>query len=218
MLACSGRPQRKRDEVRGTATTGDETEIQEGYEYILTAARRLVIEQGLEVTMDQIAAATGVSRRTLFRHFASRERVIVEAFTAGMDGYAHQLPPFSGDRDSWLKQTCLAAHRLNTGSGPGFWALTYRTDLPAELRELETTRRARQRSAAKNVARTLWRASGRHSLPPPTLTACVLAHICPYFTGAVVIEGDQTWQDAAQLAYDAIHAQLCRLLTNETSS
>ncbi|MDA8048144.1 MAG: TetR/AcrR family transcriptional regulator [Actinomycetota bacterium] len=190
-----------------------EAKRQAGYQHILTAARRAVIEQGLDITMDQMAESTSVSRRTLFRYFGSRERLIVDAFTAGMEGYAHQLPVFDGDRDGWLRATCLAAHRMNTGSGPGFWALTSRNDLPPELQELEKHRRGRQRAAAKSVARTLWQASGGVGGPPDGLTSCVLAHLCPYFTGAVTMEGGQSWHDAAELAFDAISGKLQGLLT-----
>jgi AcrR family transcriptional regulator len=202
--------------VSEAATSLSEAKRQAGYEHILTAARRVIIEQGLDVTMDQMAEATGVSRRTLFRYFTSRERLIVEAFTAGMENYAHQLPVFDGERDSWLRETCLAAHRMNIGSGPGFWALTSRNDLPPELQQLEKSRRARQRAAARRVARTLWQASERETNPPEALTSCVLAHLCPYFTGAVTMEGGQSWQDAAELAYDAIEGRLQRLLARES--
>lgn len=45
---------------------------------IVAAARRLTVEQGLDgFTMDDLAAATGVSRRTLFNHVAGKDDAVI---------------------------------------------------------------------------------------------------------------------------------------------
>lgn len=50
---------------------------------ILEAARRLFLEQGYEVTsMDAIAAEAGVSKRTVYSHFRSKEELFVEIMSA----------------------------------------------------------------------------------------------------------------------------------------
>src|SRR5438270_2054107 len=102
-------------------------------EHVLAAARTLVGSNGLDVTMDQIADAAGVSRRTLFRHFESRERLIAAAFATGIKRYGEQLPTYDdGDWRVWLRATCDAAHRMNASYGKGYWELTSRADLPSE--------------------------------------------------------------------------------------
>jgi AcrR family transcriptional regulator len=53
-------------------------------EHILTAARRWVLANGLDATMDQLGVAAGVSRRTLFRLFGTRDQLLASAFAAGM--------------------------------------------------------------------------------------------------------------------------------------
>jgi len=58
------------------------------------AALKLLAYQGFEdTTIDQIVAAAGVSRRTFFRYFKSKEDVIIE---------------FLGDLGSWLRQELAA--------------------------------------------------------------------------------------------------------------
>jgi len=50
---------------------------------IVDAARRLFLEQGYEVTsMDAIAAEAGVSKRTVYSHFRSKEELFVEIMSA----------------------------------------------------------------------------------------------------------------------------------------
>ncbi len=159
---------------------------------------------GLDVTMDQIAEASGVSRRTLFRLFGSRDHLIASAFVAGMDFYGHELPAYSGDIHAWLRQTCDAAHRMNAASGPGFWELTSRTNLPPELEATEQTRRQRFRRTADDVALLLWAHSAGRGDPPAELVAVVGAHLSPHFTAAVVTDLGLGWQVASRLAYDAI--------------
>ena len=50
---------------------------------ILTAAKRMFLEQGYQgVSMDQIAAAAGVSKLTVYSHFGDKETLFSEAITA----------------------------------------------------------------------------------------------------------------------------------------
>ena len=94
-----------------TATIAD-AKRQATVDVMLAAARQLLLARGLDVTMDDIAVEAGVSRRTLFRHFASRERLIAESLEAGVQLYGELLPSFEGDWRSWLRGVCDAAHEM----------------------------------------------------------------------------------------------------------
>ena len=98
---------------------------------MLAAVRRLVLTKGLDVTMDELAECSGASRRTLFRHFTTRDKLLAAAFEAGIVDYRQQLPAYDGDRDSWLRATCDTAHRMNATIGPGFF-----NSPPAEISHL----------------------------------------------------------------------------------
>jgi len=179
-------------------------------DHVLMSARRLVLATGLDVTMDQLAEVSGVSRLTLFRHFVTREKLLAAAFEAGMAGYRDQLPRFDGDRDRWLRETCHTVHRLNSTIGPGFFELASRSDLPPELAAAERRRRTEFRDAMVQIAATLWRTSGRQGKPPIALTTAVTLHLSPFFTAASMIDADNGWEGAAEAAYSAISSAAVR--------
>lgn len=179
--------------------------------HVLDATRRLVGAEGLDVTMDQIAEAAGVSRRTLFRHFGTRERLITAAFTAGLARYGEQLPTFdaaTGDWRAWLTDTCRTVHRLNARYGPGYWQLATGTDLPPDLARFERRRRELRRAAMARIADTLWTASGGEGPTPDALVATVGAHLSAHFTAAVTTDVGAPAATAAELAESAILAAL----------
>jgi AcrR family transcriptional regulator len=53
---------------------------------------RLFVSQGyVETTIDQIATAAGVGRRTVFRHFATKEAILFDHFVVRRDHAVHRL-------------------------------------------------------------------------------------------------------------------------------
>ena len=158
--------------------------------------------------MDRLAEVSGVSRRTLFRHFATREKLLAAAFEAGMSNYRKQLPTFDGDQQRWLRATCDAAHRMNSTIGPGFFELASRTDLPPDLAAAERRRLSEFRAAMTDIAQTLWRSCGAVGKPPQSLRDTITAHLSPHFTAALTVDTGKSWQSAADLAFAAIQAAL----------
>lgn len=181
-----------------------EAKRQATVDIILSAARQLLLARGLDVTMDDIAEEAGVSRRTLFRHFESREKLIAESLEAGIQLYGELLPSFEGDWEAWLRGVCDAAHEMQAGYGPGYWELTSRTDLPPEIAAVEQRRRRRRRDAMARIAGRLWREAGGVGDPPVVVEATVAAHLSARFTAAVLQDVGQPWFTAADLACAAI--------------
>lgn len=177
---------------------------------VLAACCALVIERGLDVTMDELAAASGVARRTLFRHYGSRETLVARAVALGIRRYGENLPEADGDWRAWLHDLCRSAHKMQARYGPGYWELTSRTDLPAEVRAVEADRRTARRRAMGRIAHRLWSRAGGPGDPPAEVVAGVSAHLSPRFTQAVVVEAGQPWRVAADLAEAAILDLLAR--------
>ena len=51
-----------------------------------------MLTKGLDVTMDELAECSGASRRTLFRHFTTRDKLLAAAFEAGIVDSASNYP------------------------------------------------------------------------------------------------------------------------------
>lgn len=76
--------------------------------HVATQAIRLFAEHGYEATtVDQIAAAAGVSRRTFFRQFRSKEDVIFADHESLLEQASEYLA--GGNDDPWVA-VCEAAH------------------------------------------------------------------------------------------------------------
>lgn len=181
-----------------------EAKRQAAIDHVLTAARELVVVSGLDATMDQIAEASGVSRRTLFRYFDSREKLIAASFAAGMADFGRELPSYGGDLEQWLRALCDATHRMNATIGLGYFELTWRSDLPPELAAMERKLRRTRRREMNGVARKLWHAAGGVDDAPDVLAATVMAQLSAFFTAAVITDVGPRWQTAADLAFNSI--------------
>ncbi len=191
------------------APTLAEDKRQATVERILRAARYLIGARGLDMTMDEIAVAAGVGRRTVFRHFESRENLLAAAVESGMRRYGERLPAYDGgDWRAWLKHLCLEVHRMNGSYGPGYWELTTRRDLPGELAAMEERRRRARRAAMNRVSADLWKAAGGKGPTPAEVAGSVGAHLSVHFTAAVTADAGQDWQRAASLAFASIAASL----------
>jgi AcrR family transcriptional regulator len=171
---------------------------------LIDAAGRAMIEHGLDVTVEDIAVVAGVGRRTVFRHFATREDLLHEALDRSFANYVRALPAYGGgDWLAWITELALVSHRGVASAGRLLWDLRTRR-LPARLVEQPD----RLQKVFHGVAETLWQASGGDGAAPRELRQAVAAHLSPMFTQAVLLDADGTPELAAELATSAIAATL----------
>ncbi|RNL85857.1 TetR/AcrR family transcriptional regulator [Halostreptopolyspora alba] len=85
-----------------------------GHREVVIAAVRLFCDSGYEATtMDDIAAATGVSRRSLFRHFGSKEDILFAEHYALFETVTRYLAASPGDDP--VATVCAAARMVFQG-------------------------------------------------------------------------------------------------------
>ncbi len=192
---------------------------------ILRAAQRALAARGLATTVDDVADAAGVSRRTVFRHFATRERLFAAAIRAGLRSYGEHVPATPGpdatgdEVDFWLRDVLVAAHRLNARTGRIYWDLSaLGADLPGELAAAGAQRREARRGFADRITRTVWRARGGPGDPPSWLTDAVAVQLSGFTTASLAGDFDRSPDEVARVAYQVVQAALAAALAEAGST
>lgn len=111
-------------------------------ERLLTAAREVFAEQGLDASMRQIARHAGVSEPTLRRRFASREELIAEAFEDKILRYAKAAEEALRDLDPWVGFTSFLRQLAEMQLVDRGFAEVLSMTFPASLRYEQHRRRA----------------------------------------------------------------------------
>jgi AcrR family transcriptional regulator len=179
---------------------------------ILRAAGQVLSTRGLTATMDDVAEVAGVNRRTVFRHFATRDGLFAQAILAGVHRYGQQLPiaPDDGDLSAWLHELLLVTHRLNADNGRVFWEIAAlpTDDLSPELAAAAQESRKARNSFAVKVTGRLWQARGGSGKPPRWLVDAVAVQLSGFTTQSLSGDLGRSPADVADVAARVIDAAL----------
>jgi len=180
-------------------------------DHLVRAAVAGLAKHGFTVTVDDIAREANVSRRTIFRHFATRDELLAVALTQQSDNFRSTLPQLGDQRwPAWLAELCQAVHQANGTLHRTLHELVTRHDLSPQLLAFADDIDAYRRGRNSEVADTLWEAIGRDGEAAAELRAAVAAHLSPHFTTAVSQDARGDHSMAASLAQAAIVAALDR--------
>lgn len=155
---------------------------------ILRAARGVLARRGLDTTVDDVATAAGVSRRTVFRLFDTRDHLIAAAVRDGIRSYGeHLLPPAAdGNLEGWLVDAMVTVHRLNARHGRIYWELSgFGTALEGEMAEVAEERRRGRVELVRVFTNTLWQAAGGTGRPPAWLRDACAVQLSAFATRAL---------------------------------
>lgn len=189
---------------------------------IVKAAQRALAGRGLAATVDEVAELAGVSRRTVFRHFASRERLFAAAIRAGLRTYGDQVPPppeatDPAAVDAWLQATVAAMHRINARNGRVYWDLSaLDPDLSGDLADAAAKRREARRQFALRVTRTIWAARGGPGEPPTWVADTVAVHLSGFTLQSLAGDFDRTPAEVAAVSTRVIDAALSAALSDRS--
>jgi AcrR family transcriptional regulator len=183
---------------------------------ILRAAGAVLAERGLSATVDDVAEAAGVNRRTVFRHFATREGLFAAAIREGVRRYAVQVPapPDDDDLRAWLLDLLLVVHRLNARNGRVYWelAVLQPDTFSGELADAATERQENRRHFAVAVTNRMWHARAGRGQPPTWLVDAVAVHLSGFTTQSLTGDFGRTPEEVAKVSAQVLEAALTAAL------
>lgn len=183
---------------------------------IMRAAGAVLAARGLVATIDDVAEAAGVSRRTIFRHFTTRDALFVAVIRAGVRRYAEQIPepPADDDLRCWLAELLTVTHRLNAGNGRVFWDLVgpHAREQSAELAVVAEECRDSRNRFAVTVTDLMWRARGGSGRPPRWLVDAVAVQLSGFTTASLGGDLGRSPDEVAHVSARVIEAALASAL------
>jgi len=183
---------------------------------IMRAAGAVLAARGLAATIDDVAEAAGVSRRTIFRHFATRDALFVAVIRAGVRRYAEQIPepPADDDLKDWLAELLAVTHRLNAGNGRVFWDLVgpQAREQSADLAVVAEECRDSRNRFAVTVTDLAWRARGGSGRPPRWLVDAVAVQLSGFTTQSLGVDLGRSPDEVALVSARVIESALASAL------
>jgi AcrR family transcriptional regulator len=185
-------------------------------ERVLDAAEVVLAEVGVTATMDEIAEAAGIGRRTLFRYFPSREDLIAAAIERRYQRLDQEVFDDAhleaDDPDELIRRVLTTTHRVAAQMGKAHWQVAADREV---LNGLGAAAAARQRARRRYVQRfteRLWELAGGPP-PPPAWLADAFGLLESLFTyQALRLDFGRDEADIVELTSrlmtDALHAAL----------
>lgn len=137
---------------------------------ILTAAHELMIEQGYaDMSMDDLAARVGVSKATLYQHFASKEELAVNVIVRNMRRAEEYLDNLEAQLPAIVRLEQVLRHALEGRAT--FWA--GRSTLPRPIVQNHQLYQAQAQRLLDAVARLVDEAKAEGSITTQHSTAVI---------------------------------------------
>lgn len=136
---------------------------------VLDEVQPLLAAEGVEVTMDQLAAAAGIGRRTLFRYFDSRENLIAAAVRRSFEQLLADVftdPDPTLDPEQMVADVLRRTHDVAESMGRAHWQVATVPSTHPELGEAVLVRRRARAAYVTRFTEELWRRCGRQDEPP----------------------------------------------------
>ena len=204
---------------------------------IKRAAMQVIARHGFDATVGEIAEVSGVSPRTIFRHYASHDRLIGETVRDMFEAsgrypnaaspravndvatWIERLPQQVPDVNGWLEGLATTVHaRMAEVFGRAFWDI-YAPPRPgseafAEVAELS---RAYRQLGMRYMAGVAWRSAGGIGEPPEALMLAFALHLSAHATQALMVDFDLTPAEVGALVAGTLRVLLWRAVAEQRS-
>lgn len=186
------------DEPQGSSRSLAEEQRELTRWRIRRAAIEVVAQRGFDATVEQIAQASGVSARTIFRHYASHDQLILvtvkDMFAACGRRPIEGLPSPEDDLEGWIDGLALTIHTRNAEIlGEAFWDIhTPSRTASAVLREVGSLRRQHRTRGVRLLTMLAWRTAGGVGDPPEDLMFAFALNLSAFTTQALMVDFDRT--------------------------
>ena len=167
------------------------------------AALRVLADKGLSATAEEVAIEAGVSIRTVFRHYGTRDHMIATALRTQLLHYVDTLPVPSGDAtlETWLPALLVEVHRVNAVMGRAYWEMAaLGPTLTGELGDVAAARLAGRTRFVNTVSRGAWRLAGGRTRPPAWLVDLFAIHLSSFTTRELVSDFGRSAEDVASMS------------------
>lgn len=184
----------------------------------------VVSRRGFAATVDEIARASGVSPRTIFRHYATQSGLILATVKDMFDAVGRRpiegIPTPTEDLDGWLEVLAITIHTRNAEIiGNAFWDLhTPDMEESDALAEVAALRRASRLGGVRHVTTIAWHEAGGEGEPPATLHSAFALNFSTFATQALMIDFDHTPVQIGKLTADILRMLLRREVEKAQSS
>jgi AcrR family transcriptional regulator len=186
----------------------------------------VVAQRGFDAPVDEIAQRSGVSPRTIFRHYGTQDRLIattvMEMFEAcgfpargeNFDKWVTSVPLPRGDLDGWIEALAVTYHTRSAEIlGAAFWDLhAPRSSKSAVLAEVDVMRRDFRLKGIEYLVRFVWQTAGGTGEPPTDLVLAFALNLSAFTTRALMIDFDQTPAQVGALTADILKRLLRRAI------
>ena len=172
---------------------------------IRRASMDVVARRGFDATIEEIAQMSGISPRTVFRHYRTRDQLIattvMDMFDAcglprSVDDFDHGivgLPQIVDDVDSWLEGLAVLFHTRSASIfGLAFWDIHTPRRNSGVLQEVNDLRRQYRIRGMSYLVDLVWRSAGGHGEPPEDLALAFALNLSAFTTQALMVDFDQS--------------------------
>jgi AcrR family transcriptional regulator len=156
---------------------------------IYQATWAALADTGLSVTVEDVAARAGLSMRTVFRHFGTRDRLVAEALRAQLRSYKEGLaePGANESLVTWLRRTIEFVHQYQLELGRAYWEMTAPgRPLEGEIAAIAAKRQSGRATVAKWAAITAWKHAGGEGRAPAWLIDTFAIHLSGFTIQALI--------------------------------